>query len=49
MEKYFNLVETKFEKDQDTNDTIILVRALDRFHRRVQAMNKLIQGVDFSK
>jgi len=32
-----------------TGDNTILVRALDRFHRRLQAMNKLLPDTDFSK
>ncbi|WAR22413.1 VPS51-like protein [Mya arenaria] len=34
---------------QETGDNTILVRALDRFHRRLQAMNKLLPDTDFSR
>jgi len=32
-----------------TGDNTILLRALDRFHRRLQAMNKLLPDTDFSR
>ena len=34
---------------KETGDNTILVRALDRFHRRLQAMNKLLPDTDFSR
>lgn len=47
MDVYFKVVEEVLEKEQDKGDTIILVRALDRFYRRLQAMNTLVHGTDF--
>ncbi|KAK2575387.1 hypothetical protein KPH14_001051 [Odynerus spinipes] len=44
MKKYFELVGKRVE---DVADTAILVRALDRFHRRLQALNTLCQETDF--
>ncbi|CAC5389288.1 ANG2 [Mytilus coruscus] len=34
---------------EETGDNTILVRSLDRFHRRLQAMNKLLPDTDFSR
>lgn len=45
MNKYFELTKKRVE---DVSDTAILVRALDRFHRRLQAMNTLWNGKDFA-
>lgn len=47
MEIYFDFVEDVLQKEQDKGDTIILVRALDRFYRKLQAVNLLIVGTDF--
>ena len=38
-----------FPWQKETGDNTILVRALDRFHRRLQAMNKLLPDTDFSR
>ncbi|EFN87653.1 vacuolar protein sorting-associated protein 51 homolog [Harpegnathos saltator] len=46
MTKYFDLVGKRVE---DVADTAILVRALDRFHRKLQAMNMLYKDMDFAK
>lgn len=46
MMKYFDLISKRIE---DVNDTAILVRALDRFHRRLQAMNTLCSKTDFAR
>lgn len=48
MEKYFALVSSRVEKQQEVGETLILVRALDRFHRRLQAINTLFQHTDFT-
>lgn len=47
MNSYFEFVEEVLEKEQSKGDTIILVRALDRFYRKLQALNTLVVGVDF--
>ncbi|XP_012527560.1 vacuolar protein sorting-associated protein 51 homolog [Monomorium pharaonis] len=46
MKKYFDLMSKRVE---DVADTAILVRALDRFHRRLQAMKMLSKETDFAR
>ncbi|XP_012224448.1 vacuolar protein sorting-associated protein 51 homolog [Linepithema humile] len=46
MKKYFDLISKRVE---DVADTAILVRALDRFYRRLQAMNTLCKETDFAR
>lgn len=46
MKKYFDLVGKRVE---DVSDTALLVRALDRFHRRLQAMNISCKEKDFAR
>ncbi|XP_068084735.1 vacuolar protein sorting-associated protein 51 homolog [Anabrus simplex] len=48
MQRYFDIVNARIEKEQDGGDTVVLVRALDRFHRRLQAMKKLFSDTDFA-
>ncbi|XP_047371139.1 vacuolar protein sorting-associated protein 51 homolog isoform X2 [Vespa velutina] len=45
MEKYFDLVKKKVE---NVADTAILVRALDRFYRKLQILNMPCQETDFA-
>ncbi|KAI8789689.1 vacuolar protein sorting-associated protein 51 [Biomphalaria glabrata] len=49
MEQYFSFVRKRVQLEKETGDNTILVRALDRFHRRLQAMNKLLPDTDFSR
>ena len=49
MERYFSLVSARVSLERETGENSILVRALDRFHRRLQAMNKLLPDTDFSR
>ncbi|KAL4231802.1 Vacuolar protein sorting-associated protein 51 [Mactra antiquata] len=49
MELYFNAVQERVHIEKETGDNTLLVRALDRFHRRLQAMNKLLPDTDFSR
>ncbi|XP_052770317.1 vacuolar protein sorting-associated protein 51 homolog isoform X2 [Mya arenaria] len=49
MEQYFDTVKQRIQLERETGDNTILVRALDRFHRRLQAMNKLLPDTDFSR
>ncbi|XP_025833806.1 vacuolar protein sorting-associated protein 51 homolog [Agrilus planipennis] len=49
MNKYFELVQNKVDLEHDIGDTNILVEALDRFYRRLQAMNTLCRNTDFAK
>ncbi|XP_014218165.1 vacuolar protein sorting-associated protein 51 homolog isoform X2 [Copidosoma floridanum] len=46
MKKYFELINKRVE---NVADTAVLVRALDRFYKRLQAMNALCEDTDFAK
>jgi len=45
MNEYFKLIEARIELESDTGDNVLLVRALDRFHRRLQAVQKLLPEI----
>ncbi|XP_075232356.1 vacuolar protein sorting 51 isoform X2 [Lycorma delicatula] len=47
MDRYFELVQWRVELEQDVGDTGMLVRALDRFYRRLTAVNTLSSDTDF--
>lgn len=42
MGEYFKIVEKRLELEITHGDDVILVRSLDRFHRRLQAVEKLL-------
>lgn len=42
--RYFMLVERRIQEERGVGDNSLLVRALDRFHRRLQAVAKLLPG-----
>ncbi|XP_043931749.1 vacuolar protein sorting-associated protein 51 homolog [Protopterus annectens] len=42
MGEYFKLVERRIQIEKGVGDNSLLVRALDRFHRRLQAVSKLL-------
>lgn len=42
--RYFSLVERRIQEERGVADNSLLVRALDRFHRRLQAISKLLPG-----
>ncbi|KAL0994084.1 hypothetical protein UPYG_G00117570 [Umbra pygmaea] len=42
--RYFSLVERRIQEETSVGDNSLLVRALDRFHRRLQAVAKLLPG-----
>lgn len=42
--RYFSLVERRIQEERGVADNSLLVRALDRFHRRLQAVAKLMPG-----
>ncbi|XP_017267984.1 vacuolar protein sorting-associated protein 51 homolog [Kryptolebias marmoratus] len=42
--RYFLLVERRIQEEKGVGDNSLLVRALDRFHRRLQAVAKLLPG-----
>lgn len=46
MIRYLEIVQSYI--DRNTSDTAILVRALDRFYRKVQAIGKLFSYKDFT-
>lgn len=48
MKKYFELVQCKVDSEADVGDTGILVQALDRFYRRIEA-NTLCRDINFAK
>lgn len=48
MKKYFELVQSKVDSEQDVGDTSILVQALDRFYKRIES-NTLCKDIDFAK
>ncbi|NP_001027521.1 vacuolar protein sorting-associated protein 51 homolog [Xenopus tropicalis] len=46
---YFELVEKRLRQEKSLGDNSLLVRALDRFHRRLQAPSKLVPGCGFNR
>jgi len=42
--RYFSIVERRIQEERGVSDNSLLVRALDRFHRRLQAVAKLLPG-----
>ncbi|KAJ8686987.1 hypothetical protein QAD02_022781 [Eretmocerus hayati] len=46
MKKYFELIGRRVE---NVADTAVLVRALDRFYKKLQAMNVLCEDTDFAR
>ncbi|XP_017889830.1 vacuolar protein sorting-associated protein 51 homolog [Ceratina calcarata] len=46
MKKYFDIIGKRVE---NVADTAVLVRALDKFHRKLQAMNMLCREADFAR
>ncbi|KAM8939112.1 vacuolar protein sorting-associated protein 51 homolog [Pelodytes ibericus] len=46
---YFELVEKRLRLEKSLGDNSLLVRALDRFHRRLQAPSKLVPGCGFNR
>jgi vacuolar protein sorting-associated protein 51 len=50
MEKYLVLVRRKVEEEQTPGtEATVLVRALDRFYRRLQAASSLLPGPNYAK
>ncbi|XP_039285444.1 vacuolar protein sorting-associated protein 51 homolog [Nilaparvata lugens] len=48
MDAYLEVVQWRVELEQEVGDTAMLVRALDRFHRRLTAINSLTAHADFA-
>ncbi|KAK1150836.1 hypothetical protein AOXY_G33221 [Acipenser oxyrinchus oxyrinchus] len=42
--RYFSVVEQRIREEKGVGDNSLLVRALDRFHRRLQAVSKVLPG-----
>ncbi|XP_058876734.1 vacuolar protein sorting-associated protein 51 homolog isoform X3 [Acipenser ruthenus] len=42
--RYFSVVELRIREEKGVGDNSLLVRALDRFHRRLQAVSKVLPG-----
>ncbi|MGH0187424.1 UNVERIFIED_CONTAM: hypothetical protein FKN15_025082 [Acipenser sinensis] len=42
--RYFSVVELRIREETGVGDNSLLVRALDRFHRRLQAVSKVLPG-----
>lgn len=47
IHQYFDLVQSHIESQQDGGDSAILVRALDRFYRRLTAVNSLFSDEEY--
>uniref|UniRef100_A0A6M2DRE6 Vacuolar protein sorting-associated protein 51 homolog n=1 Tax=Xenopsylla cheopis TaxID=163159 RepID=A0A6M2DRE6_XENCH len=47
MEKYLNLVQDRIDSDTGVTDTLVMLRGLDRFHRRIQAMMSICKDCKF--
>uniref|UniRef100_UPI00398EDEF8 vacuolar protein sorting-associated protein 51 homolog n=1 Tax=Pristiophorus japonicus TaxID=55135 RepID=UPI00398EDEF8 len=48
MGRYFGLVERRIRAERGVGDNSLLVRGLDRFHRRLQAVAKLLPASDIT-
>ncbi|KAG7191141.1 hypothetical protein KM043_007169 [Ampulex compressa] len=48
LNRYGNMPSFQGKRVEDVADTVILVRALDRFHRRLEAMNEQCKETDFA-
>lgn len=46
--KYCDTVKKRFEVEQNLGENTIIVRAVDRFYRRIHSVNKQIPNVDLS-
>ncbi|XP_048584517.1 vacuolar protein sorting-associated protein 51 homolog isoform X2 [Nematostella vectensis] len=45
MGQYFSIVESRIEQETETGNNVLLVRSLDRFHRRLQSVHKLLPDI----
>jgi len=46
LDVYFELIESRFMADKSTEDNALLVKALDKFYRRLQATKNLLPSSD---
>ncbi|KAH8407667.1 hypothetical protein KR222_010131, partial [Zaprionus bogoriensis] len=49
IDKYLTLVQDRVESDIGYGDTQVLLRALDRLHRRLQAMRNICRGLQVQR
>ena len=47
--RFFAILRNRLTMEKKTDDTALRVRALDRFHRRFQAMTRLLPTIDFAR
>ena len=47
--EFLEQLRARIRLENSLDETAILVRALDRFHRRLQALSRLLTTVDFSR
>ncbi|VDM41358.1 unnamed protein product [Toxocara canis] len=48
MARFEDVVRARFLRETDARECAIVVRALDRFYRRISSCNQLVPGVDYS-
>uniref|UniRef100_A0A0M3HWJ5 Vacuolar protein sorting-associated protein 51 homolog n=1 Tax=Ascaris lumbricoides TaxID=6252 RepID=A0A0M3HWJ5_ASCLU len=48
MGRFEDAVRARFLRETDARECAIVVRALDRFYRRISSCNQLIPGIDYS-
>lgn len=48
MEKYFAVIQNRIESEKEADDSAVLVRALDKFCRKLQTANVLTPRLDFT-
>ncbi|KAH8401084.1 hypothetical protein KR009_003009 [Drosophila setifemur] len=49
IDKYLTLVQDRVESDIGYGDTQVMLRALDRLHRRLQAMRNICRGLEVQR
>ena len=49
MNQYFTVVQNRIEQEKESDDSVTLVRALDKFCRKLQAANVLTPHLDFGR
>ena len=49
IRQFLEQLRARIKQEKSLEETPILVRALDRFHRRLQALSRLLTTIDFSR
>lgn len=49
MNQYFTVVQNRIEQEKEVADSVTLVRALDKFCRKLQTANVLTPRLDFAR